>query len=894
MNAASTLLAQPSIQTLGWTLLHFVWQGALIAAVFALVRFILRGRSANSRYLAGCVTLLALLAAPVVTFSVLNPGPAAPHTAIAHAEPPPTSLAANPPAPTASPDTSTAASAPATFEPPPSAKTVSPLPVRIEPWLPWLVAAWFLGVFVLSVRLLLGWIHVRRLRTRGNERLSETWQRRFEQLCRRMAVSRPVRLLRSSLVEVPAVIGCLRPIVLVPGSALTGLTSAQLESVLAHELAHVRRHDYLVNLLQNVIETLLFYHPAVWWVSRRVREERENCCDDLAVAVSNEPVVYAEALASLEELRRFTPQLALGAGGSDLLSRVRRILGLPDGTRGFRPPLAGFIALLGVTVVLTSIALYTALQREPVYYGKPVSTWIGMLGTSYHQAAHDVLTTAGDEVLPYLEKAIVARESWFSQKYRSTHEVLPGLLAGIVPEPRSRNFFQVRAATAELIPEVTSDPDLALPILMRPLDEADTASREAVRALGEFRSSAAPAVPKLISLLNDPDHRMRSSVAATLHRIGPAARDAGPVLAALMEDEERRVRIFSAQTLGAIGAHPDVAIPALLEAAQSDDSELRFQAIQSLGRYGANAEPAVPEIAEALADPDPSVRRSVLGALAGIGSFPGDLESTIQELATHAESPSERGWATLLLWRTTPDDPELTDELVTYLRWSDPPTVGSGMLYRLSLMDPVPRHLAPILREIVDEGDYFPSRRFAAQILVNLDPEYGSLAHYLEPTIAPARSGELDPARQRIIEIFARNHFDSERIVPELLNLLDDKALAAEAVHGLIETEPMNRPGTHLLSLLSDRRPHVQVAALDVLSTTGYIPRAGLAVLPDLLLHPEDSIRVPAARHTITYVGSYPSDIPPTLRPALEAAASDPNEEFRTLAARALDRLEAE
>ena len=130
-----------------------------------------------------------------------------------------------------------------------------------------------------------------------------TWQRMATRLSRRLHIGRAITLLESALVDVPTVIGWLKPVVLLPASALAGLSPQQLEAILAHELAHIRRHDYLVNLLQTLVETVLFYHPAVWWLSRRIRIERENCCDDLAVSLCGDPVAYAQALADLEALR---------------------------------------------------------------------------------------------------------------------------------------------------------------------------------------------------------------------------------------------------------------------------------------------------------------------------------------------------------------------------------------------------------------------------------------------------------------------------------------------------------------------------------------------------------------------------------------------------------------
>ncbi len=153
--------------------------------------------------------------------------------------------------------------------------------------------------------------------------------------------------------DVPTVIGWLKPTVLLPMSALAGLSPLQVEAILAHELAHVRRHDYFVNLLQTLLETLLFYHPAVWWVSGQVRVERENCCDDLAVSLCGDPVVYASALADLEELRGPASRLVMAASGGVLLNRVRRLLTGPAQHAGRGPAwLAGTSAALLVLVVI--------------------------------------------------------------------------------------------------------------------------------------------------------------------------------------------------------------------------------------------------------------------------------------------------------------------------------------------------------------------------------------------------------------------------------------------------------------------------------------------------------------------------------------------------------------
>jgi hypothetical protein len=146
-------------------------------------------------------------------------------------------------------------------------------------------------------------------------------------LAHRFGIDRPVRVFESTLVAVPTVVGHLRPVILLPASVITGLAPAYLDAVLAHELAHVRRQDYLVNALQSLVETLLFYHPAVWWCSRQIRIEREHCCDDMVVEAGGNRLAYVTALAQLEELRGLEPMLSLNASGGRLVDRIRRLLG---------------------------------------------------------------------------------------------------------------------------------------------------------------------------------------------------------------------------------------------------------------------------------------------------------------------------------------------------------------------------------------------------------------------------------------------------------------------------------------------------------------------------------------------------------------------------------------
>lgn len=354
---------------LAWTLLHFVWQGALLTAGLVLALVALRRSGAHARYRAGVATMLLLVVAPIATAARLS----GPSSASPTSERTASVLDVERATPVGRVARPQAAEASAVVTPGRDVHTGSPLATTIpraftdrarawaEAAAPVLVGTWLVGVLLLSVRFGGGWLRVRRLTREQARPASPRDAERLTTLARRLGIVTTVRLLESALVQVPTVIGWLQPVVLVPLSLQTGLSPRDLELLLAHELAHIRRQDYLVNLLQTVVETVLFYHPGVWWVSRQVREEREHCCDDIAVALCDDRTAYATALLRLEELRRETPLLAVAATGGHLLRRIRRLVAGPSHhaetrTRWAAIPL-GAAALAGIGGWATSPAL---------------------------------------------------------------------------------------------------------------------------------------------------------------------------------------------------------------------------------------------------------------------------------------------------------------------------------------------------------------------------------------------------------------------------------------------------------------------------------------------------------------------------------------------------------
>ena len=297
----------PLVQAIGWALLHLLWQGVLVAAILTATLALLRRQSANARYIASCGALLLVVALGVATaYRMYEP-------AITNVE-----TGFSPSLVGLKPDSTL-------IDTQAPAATFSFLSF-ISAHLTEIVAIWLVGVVILSARLIFGWIGARRLARRGTQPAGEQWQRSLWRIASTLRLWRPIDLLESAAVEVPTVIGWLRPVILLPIASLSGLSAQQIEMVLAHELAHIRRHDFMVNLMQSVVETLLFYHPAVWWISQRIRVEREHCCDDLAVAVFGDPLQYARALTRFEELRLAAAQNVVAANGGSLLTRIRRLV----------------------------------------------------------------------------------------------------------------------------------------------------------------------------------------------------------------------------------------------------------------------------------------------------------------------------------------------------------------------------------------------------------------------------------------------------------------------------------------------------------------------------------------------------------------------------------------
>ncbi len=332
----------PLVRAMGWALCHSLWQGAAIGFLAAGLLLAARNRSPEFRYrLASLALALIVLAFAGTVIWLLPYGATEVSTEGGLLVP--------------------------IFERGAVAGKWVQFRALATPWMPWLMLAWGVGLCLRLLKIGGGLVWLYGPCLGAAEPPPAEWQGRFERLHRRVGIRTSVRLGLSWDVDSLLVLGWLKPVILVPAGALLALPPEALEALLIHELAHIRRGDFLANLLQTLAESILFYHPAVWWLSGRIRQEREHCCDDAAVQACGDPIFYASALVGLEELRtqpKLIPDLALAASGGKLMSRIQRLL-RPRMTPGAAMPLAALLPALLLAATLGAATLSARVSDTP-------------------------------------------------------------------------------------------------------------------------------------------------------------------------------------------------------------------------------------------------------------------------------------------------------------------------------------------------------------------------------------------------------------------------------------------------------------------------------------------------------------------------------------------------
>lgn len=251
---------------------------------------------------------------------------------------------------------------------------------KLELCFPFLVTLYIAGMTGMIIKLLSDLLQLRKIRTTRIEPIGEAWDKHLDKLAARLQIPRKVKLLISRHVQVPVMLGFIKPLILLPVAMVNNLTEAQLEAVLLHELAHIKRNDYLLNIFQSIVETILFFNPFVWLISRIIRMEREHCCDDLVIASTVQPLQYAHALVALEEYRLTTNRLTMAAADSKqhLFHRIKRIMEMKTKHLNYSQK---FLAVLIIATGLISIAWLNPAkgknnneQQEPAKVKTTVAT----------------------------------------------------------------------------------------------------------------------------------------------------------------------------------------------------------------------------------------------------------------------------------------------------------------------------------------------------------------------------------------------------------------------------------------------------------------------------------------------------------------------------------------
>ncbi|WP_035347969.1 M56 family metallopeptidase [Edaphobacter aggregans] len=460
-----------SMQALGWTLVHFCWQAAAIALLYRILDLALSRSRSSVRYALALAAMMGMFAVSLVTLGYeemrLTGSSAFP-------------LGAQ--RPVATPMQSTLA--------PVISDHTAPTP-EANPWwrldlflrrfvpmslprlMPWIDAMWLLGVMILSLRTVGGWMMIRRLRMSALVEIPDAVRTAFDSLSRRMGIRRHIDLFVCERISGPLAMGVFRSVVLLPVSALTHLGPDQLEVVLAHELAHIRRGDYLWNMLQTVVETLFFFHPAVWWLGGHLRQQRELCCDDVALGCCTDPIVYATALLRLDEQRSSRLQLAMAldghTAGLGLKARIVRIL---EGSKGDAPlgrELAP-LSLVGVSAVLGLFLL--PLPNVFADHAKPAEL---LAAAAIYPAPRSHVVAGANDVK-------CAPKSAFTLKAPPAPKALPAVpiapnkaLSGVRPVPEPAPLPVVAVApqappvaalsAPPLVPAVGPAPELSLHVI---------------------------------------------------------------------------------------------------------------------------------------------------------------------------------------------------------------------------------------------------------------------------------------------------------------------------------------------------------------------------------------------------------------------------------------------
>ncbi|MCW8850571.1 MAG: M56 family metallopeptidase [Melioribacteraceae bacterium] len=343
MSLLSEFLSNTFIYSFGWTLLHSLWHGAIISFLTLLILFFLRKQSSSIRYQISVISMLVVVILSVWTFISLYGYF--------------TNIFSGNNAKEAFGSISNNSYGIFWFD-------LFPEPVKqniqyFTPHLPLVLTVWFVAVLFLSVKYLGAYIYSQRLKHTRIKAVKGYWIDKLNSFSNQLNLRRPIELFESAIIKVPMVIGYFKPVILVPLGLFSGIPQEQIEAILIHELAHIKRNDYLVKLLQTIVEILFFFNPFVWWISSIINKEREHSCDDLAISITKDNISFVRALAGLCELEvdKSNMALAFGKSNNQIIKRMERIMKRNENKNSFSHFTIAIAILLTSLIALGAVSI---------------------------------------------------------------------------------------------------------------------------------------------------------------------------------------------------------------------------------------------------------------------------------------------------------------------------------------------------------------------------------------------------------------------------------------------------------------------------------------------------------------------------------------------------------
>ena len=314
MNFIYDIIPEEFIKAIGWTIFHSIWQGAVVAILLAGILLLTRKNSSRLRYNLSAAALFVMFGISIITFIYVYTSSAdisagSVETLYGSSLNSNTNINSEPLVNNTDLD------------------IAGTLKSYFAQHMPLIVTVWLFGFFLFSLRFVGGLLYVQKLKNEGINPLDDPWTYRLRALSKKLVLNKIVQIFESAKVKTPITIGYLKPVILLPIGMIAGLPQDQVEAIIIHELSHIKRYDFIVNLFQTFVETIFFYHPVIWWISSTIKSERENCCDDLTLKLCGGSLIYFKALYNLQQICSDENDLALAAIGkkNQLFRRINRM-----------------------------------------------------------------------------------------------------------------------------------------------------------------------------------------------------------------------------------------------------------------------------------------------------------------------------------------------------------------------------------------------------------------------------------------------------------------------------------------------------------------------------------------------------------------------------------------